>query len=59
VATLSLDGAAPLEKKSYPYEFSVYPWPMERDLKFTLQLRDGAGHTTQTQPIVLPGTKAP
>lgn len=56
-ATLQIDGAQPLEKKTYPYEFSVYPWPMKRDLKFALQLKDATGAVTTSQPVVLPGTK--
>lgn len=54
--TLQLEGAAPQEEIAYPYEFSVYPWPMNRDLRFTLRLRDGAGAGVETSPVVLPGT---
>lgn len=55
-ATLLLEGNTPVTSKSYPYEFTVYPWPMAREMTFTLQLRDAAGKTAQTPPMVLPGS---
>jgi hypothetical protein len=55
VATLQLDGEAPQEKKNYPFEFSVYPLPMQRDIRFFVRFKNGG--TMQTSPtIVLPGT---
>lgn len=57
-AQLVLDGqsnAAP-EATSYPYEFSVYPLPMNADLTFHLVCTDAAGKATESRPITLKGT---
>jgi len=57
VAAIELDGAAaaPREVRQHPYEFSVYPWPMDRDMTFRLKLTDAAGKTQTTAPVTLPG----
>jgi hypothetical protein len=54
-ATLLLDGAPPVTKSEYPYEFSVYPWSMNQDLRFTLQLVSGAT-TNYSTAVSLAGT---
>ena len=55
-ATLQIEGMAPLESSSYPFEFSVYPLPMERDLTFTVATQSADGVKAQSQPITLKGT---
>ena len=54
-ANLLLGGAAAVSKASYPYEFTVYPWPMNQDMRFNLQLM-ADGTTTTSTTITLPGT---
>ena len=56
-ANLLLNGVAAGSKTAYPYEFSVYPWPMNQDMQFSLQLITN-GATTTTTPVTLPGTTA-
>jgi RNAse (barnase) inhibitor barstar len=56
-AKLLLDGAPPVSKTFYPYEFSVYPWPMDQEMRFRLELTDGT--ITYSSPVVLPGTSTP
>jgi hypothetical protein len=59
MATLQIEGQTPLECKTYPYEFSVYPVAMNRDLKFTVQIRNADGTATTSQPLELKGTPSP
>jgi hypothetical protein len=54
-ATLQMDGADPVTAKVYPYEFTIYPWAMDREMKFTLRLKTADGQVTGTQPVVLSG----
>ena len=54
-AKLLLDGAPVATDTSYPFEFSVYPWPMNQDMQFTLELVNG-GVTNHSAPVTLPGT---
>jgi hypothetical protein len=42
-ATLQVEGQEPMERKTYPFEFSVYPVSMDKDLKFTVQTRTADG----------------
>jgi hypothetical protein len=55
-ARLLLNGQPAGEKSTYPYEFSVDPWPVDQDAQLTLELTDGA--TITTTPIVFPGSTA-
>lgn len=57
VATLKLAGAKPVEKKTYPYEFSIYPLPMDKDLRFSLELSESEGRIVESPSIVLPGNR--
>jgi len=54
-ATLQLNGAAPIAESAYPYEFSVYPWPMNQDMVFSLKLVAGAT-TNYSTAVTLAGT---
>jgi hypothetical protein len=54
--TLHLDGTAPVTKAEYPYEFSVYPWPMNQDMRFTLELVNCT--TNYSTAVTLAGTTA-
>ena len=54
-ARLLLDGAPVATDTAYPYEFSVYPWPMNQPMRFSLQLVDG-GVTNTSAAISLAGT---
>jgi hypothetical protein len=40
----------------YPYEFTVYPWPMDKDMSFTLTLEDEPGRSVTTDRHTLEGT---
>lgn len=55
-ATLKMEGIPAIDKKAYPYEFSVYPWPMDRDMTFSLELQNPDGAVLQTSLLNLPGT---
>lgn len=58
-ATLQLEGdppPTPLAAIAYPYEFSVYPWPMERDLTFHVTLTGPDNPTARSLQGTLPGT---
>jgi len=54
-ANLLLNGTAAIAKTAYPYEFSVYPWPMNQDMQFSLQLTTN-GIATTSASVTLPGT---
>ena len=54
-ANLLLDGTAAVSKTSYPYEFTIYPWQMTQDMRFTLQLM-ADGTTNASTAVTLPGT---
>jgi len=58
-ATLHMDGdtqPAPRAANGYPYEFSVYPWPMARDMTFHVTLADPGNPAARTLQGTLPGT---
>ena len=59
-ATLQMAGvptsAPPLTVGAYPYEFTVYPWPMERDMAFRVTLVDPDHPAARNQEGTLPGT---
>lgn len=40
---------------AFPYEFTVYPWPVDQELKFRIQLTDASGAITESTPVSLPG----
>jgi hypothetical protein len=54
-AELVLDGdnAAPQVLNSFPYEFTVYPWPEDKDIAFHLTLTDADGHQSTSDTIAL------
>jgi len=57
-AILTVAGAqSPVTVNRYPYEFTLSPWPMDKDLHFTLALTDAGGITTQSPAFTLAGTK--
>lgn len=57
-ATLTLDGAsAPIDVKEFPFEFSVYPWPMDKDMHFALTLTSADGTVTKSSALTLAGTE--
>jgi hypothetical protein len=57
-ATLSVQGAAaPLSVGQFPYEFTLYPWPMDKDLSFTLALTTPDGAVVRPPTVILPGTR--
>ena len=56
-ATLRLEGQPAIDKSTYPYEFSIYPWPMDRDMAFTLELEHADQTRLQTSRLTLPGTR--
>ena len=55
-ATLQIEGEAPQECASYPFEFSVYPIAMDVDLKFSVQTVSADGVTGTSGPLALRGT---
>ncbi len=55
-AKLLLDGAPAVTKATYPYEFSVYPWPMDQQMHFRLELTEGT--STVSVQATLPGTSS-
>ena len=55
-ATLQIEGKEPLESASYPFEFSVYPIPMEQDVSFTVRMTGADGKVSVSQPMTLGGT---
>ena len=55
-ATLKIDGMAPVESSSYPFEFSVYPLPMNKDVAFSVQTVDADGKARDSKSVMLPGT---
>ncbi len=53
-AELMLENSAEKQSlNSFPYEFSVYPWPQDKDASFRLKLTSTSGAETLTDPIVL------
>ncbi|MDR3709413.1 MAG: hypothetical protein P4L33_14020 [Capsulimonadaceae bacterium] len=57
-ATLSVDGAPPIAPVSdYPYEFTLYPWPMDKDLRFSLTLKTPDGASVKTNALILQGSR--
>jgi hypothetical protein len=58
-ATLNMRGAPPQTVRQYPYEFTVYPWPMDKNIRFTLTLADVNTTARRTSPLSLPGTSQP
>jgi hypothetical protein len=49
-------GETPLVKATFPYEFSIYPWPIDRTCELTVETRVGKDAAPETIEIVLPGT---
>jgi len=47
---------APLVKTTSPYEFSIYPWPIDQPCELTVETRVGKDAAPETIEIVLPGT---
>jgi len=45
------------EATNYPYEFIVHPWQMERDMTFTLALKNADGTESQSSAVTLKGTR--
>ena len=59
-AALLLDGDdVPRSLDSFPYEFTVYPWPLDKEMAFRLRLTDAQGRETVTDPVRLAGTPSP
>ena len=55
-ATLQIEGMAPIESQSYPFEFSVYPIAMNKAVSFTVQTTGADGKVGASKPITLGGT---
>ncbi len=45
------------ESDEYPYEMTVYPWPVDRDMRFTFVGTDADGTEVSSEEFVLPGTR--
>jgi hypothetical protein len=56
--TLHLDGldGGPRVCKEAPYEFSVYPWALDRPMQVTVDLESPLGGQKQNVTLTLPGT---
>lgn len=56
IATLTAAGQTdPITVKQFPYEFNIYPLPMDKDIQFSLALRGANGAATNMQPLTLTG----
>ncbi|EIP97425.1 hypothetical protein OpiT1DRAFT_01865 [Opitutaceae bacterium TAV1] len=56
---LLIDGAPPATPRvvdRFPFELTVYPWPVERPAKFRLRLTTADGRQTITDDLTLSGT---
>ena len=49
----------PLVKKTLPYEFSIYPWPIDQPCELTVELRAGETEPAKNIVLTLPGTPQP
>ncbi|MDZ7617484.1 MAG: hypothetical protein U1E05_10795, partial [Patescibacteria group bacterium] len=55
--TLNIGGReTPLVKKTLPFEFSIYPWPIEKDCELAVETRLGEEASPESIRVVLPGT---
>ncbi|EIP98407.1 hypothetical protein OpiT1DRAFT_02863 [Opitutaceae bacterium TAV1] len=52
------DSSASRIVEKYPYELSVYPWPVEKTASFRLKITTPDGKKTMTDPFSLPGGSA-
>ena len=56
-ATLTITGReAPLVKQDLPYEFLVYPWPMDQPRTLKVRTQGPGRDSPQTLSLELPGT---
>ncbi len=54
--TLKPAGDATRVKETLPYEFSIYPWPIDRPCELTVELRLGDDGPVETLEVTLPGS---